>query len=191
MGKYGRRIKKAESVGKSSFLCVLLIFMLGHTTVFAGVWQIPVGTTVFLAGIHSDGSAVVSSASMEDTIPVGSEIIFDKTAYQTESPERGDIIVYRVPGDDSTLFVKRIVGLPGERLEIKEGSVYINDGPEPLYEPYVKEPPVGSFGPYEIPKDSYFVMGDNRNNSLDSRYSASIYVPKENLVGKVKEIKTE
>ncbi len=134
----------------------------------------------------------VPSGSMYPTIEAdgssGARIIGFRLSYLFDEPERGDIIIFKYPDDPSQNYVKRVIGLPGETVEIKEGKVYISkDGvmlEDPLDEPYLKEVAIGSYGPYEVPEDSYFVMGDNRNNSFDSRKWANTYVPKENIIGK-------
>ncbi len=83
------------------------------------------------------------------------------------------------------MYVKRIIGLPGEKLEIKKGRVYINDSRQPLPESYLKEKAIGDFGPYEIPEGCYFMMGDNRNDSEDARFWQNTYVEKSEILGKV------
>ena len=96
-------------------------------------------------------------------------------------PRRGDVIVFRYPKDPSRDFVKRVIGLPGETVEIHRGAVRI-DG-EVLDEPYLEERDLSSLGPTLVPPESYFVMGDNRDGSSDSRHWGT--VPLENIVGKV------
>ena len=79
--------------------------------------------------------------------------------------------------------MKRVIGLPGETVEIKGGEVYI-DG-EVLEEPYLDVETIGDFGPYEVPEESYFMMGDNRNDSQDSRYWNNTFVKRNKILGKV------
>ena len=124
----------------------------------------------------------VPSGSMEPTIETGSRMIGLRLSYTFNSPERGDIIIFKYPDDESVYYVKRIIGLPGETVEIKDGFVYI-DG-QILTEDYLTVTTEGDFGPYEVPEGCYFVLGDNRNNSHDSRYWTNTYVPEENIVGK-------
>ena len=114
-------------------------------------------------------NATIPSSSMEDTILPGDRIIGLRLAYLFQEPEREDIIIFRFPDDESQVFIKRVIGLPEETLRIIDGRVYVNGSDTPLEEIYVKELPRGSFGPYKVPKDSYFVMGDNRSASSDSR----------------------
>ncbi len=130
-------------------------------------------------------NATVPTGSMENTIMPGDRIIALRLTYYVSSPERGDIVVFRYPDDESVLYVKRVIGLPGETVEVKDGEVYINNSDTPLDDSFVKEQPLGDFGPYEVPEDCYFMMGDNRNNSQDSRYWVNKYVEKDKILGKV------
>jgi signal peptidase I len=111
---------------------------------------------------------IVPTGSMLPTIQLNDRLFVDKLFYKVQGVERGDIIVFHAPenvGEEKDM-VKRVIGLPGETLEIKEGLVYI-DG-RALNEPYVAEEPSYFFDPVTVPEGSYFVMGDNRNHSLDS-----------------------
>lgn len=130
-------------------------------------------------------NATVPTGSMENTIMPGDRIIALRLTYYVSSPERGDIVVFRYPDDESVLYVKRVIGLPGETVEVKDGEVYINNSDTPLDDSFVKEQPVGDFGPYEVPGGCYFMMGDNRNNSQDSRYWVNKYVEEDKILGKV------
>lgn len=116
----------------------------------------------------------IASESMEPTLKMGAFFFVDKVSFRFNDPERFEIIVFKPPVEaDDKEFVKRIIGLPGDRLEIKKKKVYIND--EALQEKYIfqKRPDEllmgDDLGPLEIPADSYFVMGDNRDESRDSR----------------------
>lgn len=126
--------------------------------------------------------AQVPTGSMEDTIDTGSRIILNRVAYLYGAPERGDIIAFALPDDESRQLLKRIIGMPGEIIMSREGKVYI-DGVV-LEEPYLKEDCRIDFGPYEIPENCYFMMGDNRNNSWDSRFWNNKFVDRENITGK-------
>ena len=127
-------------------------------------------------------NATVPTSSMEKTIMTKDRIIGLRFAYFTEDPERGDIIIFRYPDDESILYIKRIIGMPGEVVEIHDGTVYIDD--EPLDEPYITVYTQGDWGPYEVPEDHYFMMGDNRNNSADSRFWQNTYLSRDGIVGK-------
>lgn len=127
-------------------------------------------------------NAVVPSGSMEATIEPEDRIFINRLAYVSSEPQRGDIISFWYPDDESQNFLKRVIGLSGETIEGKDGEIYING--ELLEEDYIKEKSYIDFGPYKIPEDCYFVMGDNRNNSHDSRFWINKFVSKEKIVGK-------
>ncbi len=150
-------------------------------------WVIALGIGLLLALFITQVlivNAEVPTGSMQPTILAGDRIIGLRPAYLFEDPERFDIIIFRYPDDESVYYIKRIIGLPGETLEIKNGQIYLNGSDEPLEEPNVYAEIVGDFGPYEVPEDQYFVLGDNRNESWDSRYWQNTYVPREKIVGK-------
>ena len=127
-------------------------------------------------------SAQVPAGSMEDTIMPGSRLIINRIAYAVSKPKRGDIIAFYFPDDEETVYLKRIIALPGETVEGKNGYVLV-DG-EPLEEDYVTEEIDSDFGPYYVPTDMYFVMGDNRNDSWDSRFWDHKFVAKKKIIGK-------
>ncbi len=124
---------------------------------------------------------VIEQTSMMPNLVEGQRIFIIKTTYFFHSPNRGDIIVFYSPDTtDKNPLIKRVIGLPGERVEIKSGSVYINDSP--INEPYLKEFPEYKFAEYTIPEQHYFVLGDNRNSSRDSHYGWT--VDSEDIIGK-------
>ena len=166
---------------------------------------------------------VIPTESMEDTLLVGDHLLVDKLAYAPagsiskyllpyENPQHGDIIVFRYPADLQLTLVKRLIGVPGDRIRITNGVVYRNGNRlnEPyVYHKYAYDPAFDNFpwpccrpvkedvallaqremlnqdvtsGEVVVPKDHYFAMGDNRDNSSDSRYWG--FVPRENVVGK-------
>lgn len=129
-------------------------------------------------------NAAIPSGSMEDTIHPGDRIIGLRPAYLFDDPKRGDIIIFKYPDDEEQTFIKRIIGLPGETVQVVDGKVYIDGSSAPLEEDYLKEKMEGDFGPYQVPEDSYFVMGDNRNHSLDSRYWENHFVTADEIIGK-------
>ncbi len=94
-------------------------------------------------------------------------------------------MIFKYPDDPSQLFVKRVIGLPGETVNIVDGKVYINDSEEPLDDSFCPETPEGSFGPYTVPEDCYFMLGDNRNHSMDSRYWTNTFVEKDAIEAQV------
>lgn len=126
-------------------------------------------------------NAQVPSQSMENTIMTDDRLFAYRLAYLFKEPERDDVIVFPCPDNDK-LYIKRIIGMPGETVEGINGKVYING--QPLDEPYIKEPINEDFGPYQVPADHYFMMGDNRNDSEDSRYWEHHYLEKDNIKGK-------
>jgi signal peptidase I len=121
----------------------------------------------------------IPSGSMIPTLVPGDRVLVSKFWYHFQPPKRGQIVVFKYPLDPKRDFIKRVIGLPGEVVSMEEGVVYI-DG-EPLAEPYVKNHDSFNMKPVKVPENAYFVMGDNRPNSQDSRFWG--FVPKENLIG--------
>lgn len=109
----------------------------------------------------------VEQYSMEPTLLPHDRVLVDKILYRVRQPHRGDVIVLKYPLNPQRNYIKRIVALPGDRLEVKEGKLYVNG--RIVREPYLNGVPQGNYGPLVVPQDSVFVMGDNRNNSEDSR----------------------
>ena len=207
------------------------LFELGKTIVYALLIALALRTILFQP-------FTIPSASMEPNLLEGDYIIVSKFAYGwsrfstpvnlpagmkgrlgMNQPKRGDIIVFKLPRDGHTDYIKRVIGLPGDKLQVRMGVVYINDKPIPreTLTPEMVENVFGSpravarfreklpsgktyvtysFGPeseaentyvYQVPAGNYFMMGDNRDNSLDSRFPTEIgvgFVPAENLVGR-------
>jgi len=124
----------------------------------------------------------IPSESMVPTLEVGDRLFVDKISYKLHDIERGDIVVFEAPAQSQQEddLIKRVIGLPGDTVEIKQGIVYVND--QPLDEPYEKEQPRNDFAKITVPANSYFMMGDNRNNSNDSRYWG--FVTEEQVIGK-------
>ena len=127
--------------------------------------------------------AEVPTGSMEHTIEVDDCILGFQLAYLLNGPDRGDVVIFPYPDNPETTYVKRVIGLPGETVEIKNGYVYI-DG-TPIEEPYLKEEMRGEYGPYVVPEGSYFMLGDNRNSSQDSRKWKNTYLKEEDIMAKV------
>lgn len=126
---------------------------------------------------------IVPSESMVPTINIGDRLIVNKFIYHFKEPERGDIVVFKPPAEIHAKddFVKRVIGLPGEKVQVRNGVVYIND--HPLHEPYLIEKPNYDFGPVVVPANDLFVMGDNRNRSFDS-HMWNAWLSQDNLIGK-------
>ena len=127
----------------------------------------------------------IPSESMLPTLEVNDRLIVEKVGYHFNSPKRGDVVVF-APTDAlreqqfKDAFIKRVIGLPGDIVEVREGTVFINDAPLP--ESYIYEPPDYDYGPAVVPEESYLVLGDNRNNSYDSHYWG--FVPRDRIIGK-------
>lgn len=129
---------------------------------------------------------VVSGASMEPTFYNGNYLLVDEMTYHFRSPERGEVIVFRYPGDLSSFYIKRIIGLPGDRVVLKDNtvSVYENGEKRVLNENYLLGHPTSGSFDITVPQGEYFVMGDNRNFSFDSRSWGPL--PKGDIVGVVR-----
>ena len=131
-------------------------------------------------------NAEVTSGSMENTIMTGDHIAGLRVAYWFGKPERLDIVVFTNPitptGDP---YVKRIIGLPGDTVTITDGQVYINNAATPLDEPYIAEAMTFPDNTYSVPEGHYFMMGDNRNRSTDSRFPDVGFIPRDDIIGKV------
>ena len=128
----------------------------------------------------------VSGSSMEPTLSNNDQLILDKISYRFSEPKRFDIIVFPFQYKENTYYVKRVIGLPGETVQIDlEGNIYING--EILEEDYGKEKinfPGLAVEPITLGDDEYFVMGDNRNNSPDSRDPSVGNIRRSNIIGK-------
>ncbi|CRZ34770.1 signal peptidase I [Herbinix hemicellulosilytica] len=125
----------------------------------------------------------VPSGSMENTIMTGDRVFTFRLSYLFSDPKRGDIVVFPFPDNEQVDYIKRIIGLPGDKIEIRNGILYIND--EVYEEDYILEPmEEEDFGPVVVPEGCYFMMGDNRNSSMDSRYWINKFVKKEKIKGK-------
>lgn len=129
----------------------------------------------------------IPSESMVPTLQKYDKLIVDKLSYHFTDPQRGDIVVFS-PTDEikkenpnlKDAFIKRIIGQPGDKVEVKGERVYVND--QPLRENYIEAPPEYQYGPVVVPPNSYLVLGDNRNNSYDSHFWG--FVPRDNIIGR-------
>lgn len=149
-----------------------------------------VGMSLFLAlGIRNfaAGAYFIPSGSMKPTIEIDDRLIVNKLSYNFANPQRGDIVVFNPPEVvlqeekvDSDPFIKRVIGLPGDKVQVKDGQVYVNNCL--LRENYIATKPDYAYGPVTIPVNSYLVLGDNRNNSYDGHYWG--FLPRNRIIGK-------
>lgn len=130
----------------------------------------------------------IPSGSMRPTLMEGDKLFVNKYIYRFQKPERGEIIVFKYPEDPKKDFIKRLVAIEGETVEIRDGKIYVNDrilddsGTFGKFYYYNHDPYGGPDEKVKVPKDCYYVLGDNSGNSTDSRFWG--FVPKKNLVGK-------
>jgi signal peptidase I len=148
-----------------------------------------IGLSIFLAlGIRQfvAEARYIPSGSMEPTLQINDRLVVEKVSYHFNPPQRGDIIVFWPPdelfetGKRKDAFIKRVIGLPGDVVEVKDETVFVND--EPLNESYIKAPPEYQWGPETVPAESYLVLGDNRNSSFDGHSWG--FLPQKNIIGR-------
>ena len=153
-------------------------------------WVFEIIVTLVLAamvGIMLFQTVTMQESSMEPTIAVGDRFFINRVVYKFSSPKRGDLIVFRTnASDDAALHIRRVIGLPGETVDIRDGYIYIDGADTPLDEDYLKEDWTVATGNYhfEVPEDSYLMLGDNRNDSWDARYWTNPYVREDKILGK-------
>ena len=123
---------------------------------------------------------VVKGASMEDTLFNRERLICNKIVYRLSEPERGDIIIFKPPIDQNHNYIKRVIAIEGDKVKILDGQVYLNG--KALSEDYIEHYSHETMPEIKVPEDAYFVLGDNRANSSDSRFWG--FVPRENIIGK-------
>ena len=121
----------------------------------------------------------VENVSMKPTLQPGEFLLVNRVAHKLGEPDIGHIVVFHAPGGSELDYIKRVIGLPGDEVRVEAGTVFVND--QPLYESYIAEQP-NYTGSWTVPSESYFVLGDNRNNSSDSHLWG--FVPEEDLVGR-------
>lgn len=122
----------------------------------------------------------IEGSSMKPSLHDGEYVLISKVSYWFGQPRRGDVVVFRFPHDPSRDFIKRVIGLPGETVAIRDGKVFING--RPLQEPYIRGPIVYTYGPVTLGPEEYFVLGDNRNASNDSHNWGTL--PRSAIIGK-------
>ena len=160
--------KKDIKKGKKSMIRELL-----ETVISAGVIAFIIIT--FIGQV-----TVVRGASMEPTLHNNERLIANKISYRFESPKRSEILIFKPPLEIKRNYIKRIIGIPGDKIEIIKGEIYLNDNK--LEENYIEYESYEDLSAVLVPDDSFFVLGDNRSNSSDSRYWG--FVPRKNVVGK-------
>lgn len=141
------------------------------------------GVTVFVIRTFLAQPFLVSGASMSPNFEGGNYLIVDEITYRFDDPRRGDVVVFRYPNDLSTFYIKRIIGLPGDRVRVDGGNIFVNE--KRIDEPYLDES-VKTLGDINLTLEGgrYFVMGDNRYHSFDSRSWGPL--ERENIVGLVR-----
>ena len=166
------------------YVVIMVVVGLGHGLVN----QYVINTYLFR-------SYKIPVGSMSPTLVEGDHVVSDTLTYRVKGPRRGDIVIFKYPEDETKQFVKRIIGMPGETIQIKNKAVYINEKPlddeeyTQRIDPGIiegSEIPRDNFGPTVVPRQSYFVLGDNRDQSLDSRFFGS--VEREKITGRVRVI---
>jgi len=167
--------KKSEKQEKSVLREILGLLL------YLGIVLIITYVVVTFVGQRTE----VNGMSMFPTLTDGDNLIVEKISYRVNEPRRFDIIVFPYPGDEKVHYIKRIIGLPGETVQIINGDIFINQ--VLLEEDYGYEP-ITSAGtalePIVLGEDEYFVLGDNRNNSQDSRYTTVGNIHREDIVGR-------
>lgn len=125
---------------------------------------------------------IVDGPSMRPTLQSQERLVVNKFIYSLRAPEKGEILVFKYPRDQSRDFIKRVIATPGDTIEIKDGRVYVND--QMLNEDYILEKTRSEYPKATVPDGTVFVMGDNRNNSEDSRFADVGFVPYSLIKGK-------
>ena len=152
----------------------------GHRSVLVDILETLILAIILFLGINLVSARIlVDGASMEPTLATGERVIVNRLSYRFGTPQIGDIIVFHFPRNPSEEYIKRVIGLPGDTVQVKNGSVYI-DG-QLLNESYI-DVKTNYTGSWQVPEGQLFVLGDNRNNSSDSHDWGT--VPMDYVVGK-------
>jgi signal peptidase I len=136
---------------------------------------------IVLIMLHTIQYSVVDGVSMHPSLQDQQRVLIVKVAYLFSPPQRGDVVVLQPPFKTPKPFVKRVIGIPGDSVEIRGGQIYLNG--VKLTEPYINDAPAYSMRLTIVPENNYFVLGDNRNDSTDSHYGWTVV--RENIIGEV------
>lgn len=133
-------------------------------------------------------NGVVPTQSMLPQVEVNNRMLGNRLKYVFSEPERGDVVVFNPPDSPEDLYLKRVIGVPGDVIEIRNGKVWFRNDEQRdwmmLNEPYLAETKdTKGFGPYKVPEDCFFMLGDNRTNSIDARFWSTPYVNKKDILG--------
>jgi len=175
------RTAKRKSVAReyTEAILIALLLALFIRTFFVQAFKIPSGSMkeTLLIGDHILVSKFAYGTHIPNEIPFLNIKLFDDIIFFPKQPERGDIIVFKYPKDEKRDFIKRVIGIPGDLLEVRHQKVFINGKPyEDRHARHTESPsdsslvPRDDFGPVLVPDNHLFMMGDNRENSQDSRY---------------------
>lgn len=185
-----QHLQRKIATGKRILLIVGILFLL---FVFNPSQLVAVGAAQYMRGNVVQPFKIPSSDAMRPTLVKGDRVLVDKAIYRRSAPQRGDVIVFKYPDDPKRPFIKRLVGLPGDTVEIKDERLVINGSALQASAghwaaiPYYNQGKYGEKGQeVTVPADQFFVLGDNSASSHDSRFWG--FVPKQNLIGKAYKI---
>ena len=148
------------------------------------VWDYVKMIIIVVAIVLVINNVVLINAKIPSPYGINLDLFGHEISKKVKDPERFDIVIFKYPDDESQLFIKRVIGLPGETVEIKDGKVYIDGSETALDDSFIPEKMQGSFGPYTVPDNCYFMLGDNRNDSKDSRFWKNTFVRFDQIIGK-------